>query len=285
MTTSVYTVTAGQSLTLAQSTMDDARIRHIPVVADNDRLVGLITHRDLLRAKLSELAPLHESLREDYEFAIPVSAIMREIVWTVSPDSKAVVAARIMSENRFGCLPVVRGDRLVGILTEADLLRLVTDSLELSSPPPLPTVEEVMTGAPRMVGQRQTLGEARALMASAHVRHMPIVDDAGGPVGIISDRDLRLADALCGGREAADAMSVQLLGSEPPFSVPKTALLGPVLLDMAAHKRGSALVVHDGRLVGILTTTDACRLFGERIDGLAAEGPLQESGGIWARAE
>lgn len=114
--------------------MQLARIRNVPVVDDDAHVVGLVTHRDLLSASISALAPLTADERSTLQLAVPVSRIMRTDVWTVAPDAPAVSAARMMRDHRFGCLPVVQHRKLVGIVTESDLLRLVTESLELSTP-------------------------------------------------------------------------------------------------------------------------------------------------------
>jgi CBS domain-containing membrane protein len=134
MTRAVYTVTPTQSLPLAESLMRRLRVRHLPVVASDGRLVGIVSERDLLSAKISALAPLSDEERSTIQLAVPVSRVMEPNVWTIAPGALAVSAARIMREHRFGCLPVVERGRLVGVLSETDLLSLVTDALALTRP-------------------------------------------------------------------------------------------------------------------------------------------------------
>ena len=138
MTRAVYTLKATQSLPLAEAMMGLARVRHVPVVDDDGHVVGLVTHRDLLAAKISTLAPLSEDERSTLQLSVPVSRVMRTEVWTIRSDALALTAARIMREHRYGCLPVVDDGRLVGIVTEADLLTLLTESLDLAVRPPRP---------------------------------------------------------------------------------------------------------------------------------------------------
>ena len=76
MTRAVYKLTAVQSLPLAESLMDLKRIRHVPVVDDTGALVGLLTHRDLLAAKISALIPLSSDERTTLELSVPVSKVM-----------------------------------------------------------------------------------------------------------------------------------------------------------------------------------------------------------------
>lgn len=130
MSRELITLEREQSLPLAKELMRLKRVRHLPVVDHEGRLVGLVTHRDLLEAQVSALASLSDSDREELQLAVPVSRIMREQVWTVTPDTYALEAARIMRDHRYGCLPVVDDERLVGILTEADFLDLTLAVLD-----------------------------------------------------------------------------------------------------------------------------------------------------------
>ena len=124
MTRKVVTLDSQQSVPLAGELMRLHRIRHIPVVRDK-QLVGLVTHRDLLEAQISALTGLSQDYRSEAQLSIPVSKIMRTQLWTVTPETPALEAGQIMIDHAFGCLPVVRDGQLVGILTEADFLRLL----------------------------------------------------------------------------------------------------------------------------------------------------------------
>src|SRR5690606_19193249 len=112
MSGTVLTLTPGQSLPFARELMAMKRLRHLPVVDDDGLLVGLITHRDLLAAAVSSLAPLSESEREELQFKVPVARAMQEHVWTIGPDAPAEAAARLMLDHQIGCLPVTEGRRL-----------------------------------------------------------------------------------------------------------------------------------------------------------------------------
>ena len=104
------------------------RIRHLPVV-HGKKLLGLVTHRDILRAQTRLMAGLRS--KDESEF-IPLTAkdLMTENVRTTTADTPAKEAARALLDNRFGCLPVLDGEELVGIVTEIDFLRWSLDQLE-----------------------------------------------------------------------------------------------------------------------------------------------------------
>ena len=130
MTTDLVTLDADESLLLPDDVMRLGRIRHLPVVAGK-KLVGLVSHRDMLRASVSSLAGLSRDDELTLKRAIPVREVMRRDLLTVGPDDPALVACKLMLERKLGCLPVVDEERnLVGILTEADFVDLARRFLE-----------------------------------------------------------------------------------------------------------------------------------------------------------
>jgi CBS domain-containing membrane protein len=130
MTSEVITLDETDNLNLARMEMSLARIRHLPVLR-GDKLVGLVTHRDILRSMCSVFAELDDPEQHDVLRNIPVREIMSEEVRTVSPSVSAAQAGRTLLESKLGCLPVVEdGERLVGIITEADFVDLAVQHIE-----------------------------------------------------------------------------------------------------------------------------------------------------------
>ena len=124
MSTELVTLTEDETLAHAQRCMARGRIRHLPVVRDG-KLVGLLTHRDLLAASFSIFAEVDRGEQRRIFGSVPVVEAMHRDVVTVSPELPVREAARILLENKSGCLPVVaRAGDLLGIVTEADFLRL-----------------------------------------------------------------------------------------------------------------------------------------------------------------
>ena len=124
MSTDLVTLTEEDTLAHAERCMAQGRIRHLPVVRAG-RLVGLVTHRDLLSASFSIFAEVETGEQRRVFVTVPVVDLMHPSVVTVGPDVPVAEAARMLLENKFGCLPVVTEEGvLIGILTEADFLRL-----------------------------------------------------------------------------------------------------------------------------------------------------------------
>jgi len=124
MSSDVVTLIEDETLAHAKSCMDRGRIRHLPVVQDR-RLVGLVTHRDLLAASFSIFAEVEPAEQRRIFVTIPVAEAMHRDIVTIGPETTVAEAARILLDNKYGCLPVVDGEgTLLGIVTEADFLRL-----------------------------------------------------------------------------------------------------------------------------------------------------------------
>jgi CBS domain-containing membrane protein len=133
MTKKIFSVQESDNLLTARQLMDMARIRHIPVVGPKSEFIGLVTHRDILGATISRLAEIDETTQNEIDAGIPIKEIMRADVTTVGPDDTLRDAADILLHHKYGCLPVVQDGKLVGIITEADFLRLtitLMDALE-----------------------------------------------------------------------------------------------------------------------------------------------------------
>jgi CBS domain-containing membrane protein len=125
----VETLSVGDTLATAQSQLERGRIRHLPVVDGDERLLGLITHRKILAAWVSHGHPNRERLAEVAR-DVPVEMLMEKDVVTVSPDTPAAEAAALIEGRKLGCLPVVERGKLVGIVTEADFVHFARRFLE-----------------------------------------------------------------------------------------------------------------------------------------------------------
>lgn len=124
MTTDLFTVHPDDLVDLAASVMSWRHIRHVPVEDDHGRLVGLVSHRDLLR-----LWAVRGVSAVNVE-PVVVRQIMKADPVVVAPETATLDAIRLMREKGIGCLPVVREGRLVGIVTAHDFLKLSAELFE-----------------------------------------------------------------------------------------------------------------------------------------------------------
>ena len=123
----------------------------------------------------------------------------------------------------------------------------------------IPTVQQFMSTAPFVINADETLASAHQLMRRHRIRHLPVLDTALSPVGIVSDGDLYHAEAMKDVNP--ESSRVRDVMTAKPFTVQPSTPLDQVVEEMAGRKYGSALVVQNGKLVGIFTATDALGAF------------------------
>jgi len=121
MVKEVATLDVNDELSLANDIMRLGRIRHLPVV-DGTRLAGIISERDLFRSSLAQALGYGSEATRDLMKKLHIKDVMVAKVVTVSPETELCEATKIMVEQKIGCLPVVEGGRLVGLITETDIL-------------------------------------------------------------------------------------------------------------------------------------------------------------------
>jgi CBS domain-containing membrane protein len=122
MSPEVVTLGRDETLAIADRIMTLGRIRHMPVLDDDGRLCGLVSQRDLFRGALATALGLGGSEQLRVLGSILVREVMVPDPFTATPGMPLSQAAELMLHRKIGCLPVVEGDRLVGILTEADFV-------------------------------------------------------------------------------------------------------------------------------------------------------------------
>jgi CBS domain-containing protein len=124
MSTEVTVVDRNDDLSQVEDRMVAKKLRHVPVV-ENGELVAIVSQRDLFKAMMSSTMGYGEKAQKAYLHSVRVKEIMTDPVVTVAPDTGVGEAAALMLNKGIGCLPVLDGTRLVGIVTKTDLLRYV----------------------------------------------------------------------------------------------------------------------------------------------------------------
>ena len=126
-------------------------------------------------------------------------------------------------------------------------------------PKEIPAVKSVMTPFPYAIDQKESLDQAKEMMSTHRIHHLPVMDE-GTPLGIIRYRDLVRTLERDRGSDGS-TVRVADVPREEAYVVDLSAPLDRVLRQMADRRFEAALVVKDERLAGIFTLTDACRCF------------------------
>jgi acetoin utilization protein AcuB len=126
MTKKVFTVEPGESISDAARVLRDKGVKHLPVVK-RDRVKGILSDRDI-----REYVPSKSTSLDVYELhyilqKTKVKAIMKTRVFTTTPDTPVEEASLVMLEENIGCLPVIEGGELVGIISDRDIFRVLVD--------------------------------------------------------------------------------------------------------------------------------------------------------------
>lgn len=259
MTSPVITVTPDTNLKDARSLISENKIRVLPVMKDN-KLVGIITKRGLLRLDLSVLGIETWNSHADLEDG-KVGDVMTLKPLTVTPDSTVPKAARVMLENKITALPVVSKGSLVGILTNSDVLRfLITGYPELAKPV---LVQNCMTDEVVTVTRYTSLLEAHSLMGTKRIRSLPVVEN-DHLVGLVTRTDLMSSDPSRLASRNNQELSLKILTQD----VEKVMTQSVITIDknMEVNKAARIMVenkIHvlpvldeNKKLIGILTESD-----------------------------
>ena len=130
MTRNLFTLLEDDNVTVADEMMKWRNIRHIPVVNDKNEIVGLITNRDILKISVSALAGISQRDQREIHNKLKAKDIMQNKIVTVPENTPLFTAAKLLTTNKIGCLPIIGNGKLVGIITEADFVKFFTKKVE-----------------------------------------------------------------------------------------------------------------------------------------------------------
>ncbi len=122
MSWNLITLRQDYPLSLAAELMKTSRVRHLPIRGADGRLVGIISQRDLFHSALVRALGVDTSAKDEVLQTTRIKDVMITEVLTTTPDTPIAEAAHLMMANKVGCLPVIQGDEIVGILTEGDFV-------------------------------------------------------------------------------------------------------------------------------------------------------------------
>ncbi|MBX3017076.1 MAG: CBS domain-containing protein [Bdellovibrionaceae bacterium] len=127
----------------------------------------------------------------------------------------------------------------------------------------IPAVQKYMTYVPKSIGFDQTIAQAQEMMKTLRARHLPVLD-GGKLVGLLSDRDVNLV--LQFNDVDPKTLKVEEAYTPDPYFTAPTTPLSEVVAHMAEKKYGCAIIVDNGKVVGIFTETDAYKALAELLE-------------------
>ncbi len=189
MSSEVVQIDSESPVAKAARVMLENKIESLPVVKDHKDMVGIITSSDLFRVIEEELPKMGQQS--------PVRNHMSYEPVTITPDQSLLEVHRIMGWKRIRVLPVVNeSDELVGIITRTDVMSADPSRLynrghqEESLKVQLQSVQDAMTASPITIRENAPITEAARLMRENKFHSLPVVDEHGKLIGIITDSDL-----------------------------------------------------------------------------------------------
>ncbi len=124
MSDELYTLKSTNTIHQAKELMLKNRIRHIPIIDDDGKFMGLLTKQVILAVSVSALADIDTQERDELESHVPISEVMITDVVVAEENTNLSKAAKFLLEQKHGCLPIFKDGKIIGILTESDFVRL-----------------------------------------------------------------------------------------------------------------------------------------------------------------
>ncbi len=250
MRPAVISIDESTCLGEAYTTMHRSEIRHLPVTRSGV-VVGMLSERDLLAARAIADRGAWWNVTAAHAMHTPVR--------TATPDDTVDSVVERMAREKLGAMPVVDGDRLVGIVTVIDVLQCSVAAV------PVSTARDAMTPFPITIDPEASLLDAVSLMIDHKIRHLPVVDRAGKIVGMLSEREVRTAigDPLRY-RELPASLPRHTVGQVMAIASPQVAFdrpLGELAVRFAEDRLDAVSVVDRfNALIGIVSYVDVLRV-------------------------
>jgi CBS-domain-containing membrane protein len=264
----VVSVAPQDSVEQAIAIMDEHGVHHLPVLSGR-QVVGIVSDRDIM---IGCGGPTERMRSQGQPLVLGnVEDVMTTPVTTLSPDDALRSATWLMIHQRVHAIPLMHRDRLVGIVTDSDLLRGVMASPEFLHQSFLEqSVVTFMHDKVTTVGAKTPLYDVVDVMHQERIHHLPVVI-GNELLGIVSDRDVRraLASSTLRDAEAQENGEFYLGPSEAHEvmtkdvrTIPSTATAERAIAELLRHGIHALPIVDARQLQGIITDTDLLRAIG-----------------------
>jgi CBS domain-containing protein len=248
MSTDPVSVEEGDFVTRARQLIRDNQLRGLPIKNGEGLVTGIVTDRDMLKIA---------STRSN----VTVSGFSMEAP-LVTPETDLQEAAKFLLSANYAILPVVRSSedrRLEGVISPIDIFKKI-DPEKLADK----RVEETMNTETKTCSPQDSVTKVWDAMLDSDFTGMPVVDEKGKPLGMITRFDILKRGGARIGKDTKDVMKVEKLMSTPIYSIGSEASLRDAAETMLDREIGRISVVDDGKLVGIIDRYDVIKaIFGE----------------------
>jgi len=252
MSKEVVTISSSTSVFDTAKRMAEAGISCV-VVVDGDRVVGILSERDLLRTVAGPMADLRR---------VAVVQVMSSPVQSVSPALSILTASRILEARKIRRLPVMDGKQLVGIVTQTDITRGLITLI------PLRCISDIMTREVATVAIDATVADAASIMATKRISCV-VVMRQDEPVGIMTEKDM-IRRVVTAQRTPSQTRVSEVMSSPITIVPPDYSVLG-VCKKMDALHLHRLVVMEAGKVCGIVTQTDIMRAIRAELERIEKE--------------
>ncbi len=241
-------VEEGDFVTRARQLIRDNQLRGLPILDSQGHVAGIVTDRDMLKIA---------STRSN----VTVSGFSVEAP-LVTPETDIVETAKLLLSANYAILPVVatpEDRRLVGVVSPIDIFKKIEpEKLAYRR------VEDAMNSEIKTCSPQDSVTKVWDAMLDSDFTGMPVVDEKGRPLGMITRFDILKTGGARIGKDTKDVMKVEKLMSTPLYSIGPEASLRDAAKTMLDREIGRISVVGDGKLVGIIDRYDIIKsIFGE----------------------
>jgi len=240
MSKEVVTTMPGDNVFDTAKRMSEAGISCL-VVMDGERVIGILSERDVLRAIAGPPVDLHR---------ITVAQAMSSPVQSASPALSILTAGRIMEARQIRRLPVLEGKQLVGIVTQTDITRGLVTLI------PLRSISDIMTREVATIAADGLVAEAARIMGSRRISCVVVVRQ-DEPAGILTEKDV-IRRVVTVQKDPAETRVADVMSSPVTTIPPSYSVLG-VCRKMDARHLHRLVIMDEGKLCGIVTQTDIMR--------------------------
>ncbi len=251
MSRKLITVEQDEDVSSAIGKMQKHDINEVPVVSEDGNIIGLVNYETLLKRR-----------------SIPMSAKVENVMAfppRVSEDASVMDIAETMLSSGYRAVPVTDKDRVVGIVSRTDLVNIIPGLKILRGI----EVNEIMTGSPHLIGEKDTIDKARSVMYRLDVRALPVTNGDENVVGVIGLKDLgkasfrkreRATRGDSGGELITTKIKVGSIMRTPPITISETQKIVDAVSMMAENSVSTIVVTEKNKPIGIVTQYDLIEL-------------------------